>query len=166
MEYFKDQGDKYFAKSLGGVSRLRPVILLVPLIIVVAVVFSSSGNDGRGATMLLAAGGVVVFSMLLSMVLQKAGHGPGITVDQINRTISYKRQRTGVRKVRIQDAKDISCLTASGVFAVIFLNMKQGSRILLMQSPEQDRLKALAEELSALTSLSLNKGTLTARGEQ
>lgn len=174
MEYFREEEGKYISKGVpgasGGSGAVRAVLTLLPLMVLGGIYFTSVRNDPDPAARIpfLVMGGIFLFTWYLTSVLRRRGHGSGLTVDQMKGTIRYRRpggQRhempvAAVREIGIQMAGggmyDGSGRTGGGM---LFLLTEEGKRVPIAYSRKGNELRHFADELSILTSLTVNQST-------
>lgn len=180
MEYFREDEGKYVSRRLpgapGGSGAVRAVLTLLPLLVLGGIYFSSVRNDPDPASRIpfLVMGGIFIFTWYLTSVLRRRGRGSGVTVDQMKGTIRYRRpggQRhempvAAVRQIGIQMAGgsmyDGSGRTGGGM---LFLLTEDGKRVPIAYSRKGYELRQFADELSILTSLTVDQTTGDREGQ-
>jgi hypothetical protein len=162
MEFFRERNGKYHADSLAegapGKAALRMGIMFVVMgVFAFTMFFSQARNQIQDKTPLLIGLSVVVFANLISLGLRRAGHGSGITVDQMNGTVSFRKP--GGNRITVETASlseiviDIVPMKAS----VLCLEKNGGGRYVVMYSGDEMKMRMLADELSTLISLTVRE---------
>ncbi len=170
MEYFKEKNGRYFAK--GGATRSKVgsyvgiVMLLAPLVIGSIVYLQMpAGKGGSPDTkVIVAAAGILVLSNVISLVLKRAGLGAGITVDQMDRTIKYKRPGTQRVSLYIDSVSKISLKVNQNKAAVLSLITRDDKSHFLNASTDVMMMRQLADELSTLISVTVSEETISGNG--
>ncbi len=168
MEFFREKNGRYFAKAgnmgTGGKPVMAIALGILPLVIFGAVFFQTSQGNGKGGTtdniQIIIAAGIFILANLVGLFIRKAGFGAGITVDQMERTITFKRPGTQRRTMNIDSIQKILLKTMHGSAAMLSLTSLNGSDHLLNVSRNPDQMRRMADELSTLTSVTVYEETM------
>lgn len=163
MQYFNQKNGKYFAKlgnSNSAGSRFPKIaILLVPMIAGIFFYLQSSpakgGSQDNMPIMMLV--GIFTVANLIAFALRKAGLGSGITIDQMERTLKYKRPGAQRKSLSIDSIQKISLMVNPEKAATLSLITLDGQRHFLNASRDVMMVRQFADELSALISITVNE---------
>lgn len=167
MQYFKEKDDKYFARpgnSNSAGSRFPQIALVfVPIIVGIFVYLQASKTKGVSQSIMPI---ILLFSIftianLISFFLKKAGLGAGITVDQIERTIKYKRPGAQRRSLSIDSIREISLKVNSDKAATLSLITLDDQRHFLNASRDVMMMRQFTDELSTLISVTVNEEAIS-----
>jgi len=162
MEFFQEKNGRFFANPIAGGAARGPLfrffIMLVPLGIIAFVFYlTPAGKQGApDRTPLMIGAAIIIFSNLMSIFMRKAGIGAGITVDQMNGTVTFRTPGGSKKTVPVSSLKRIIINTIPGKAAILCLeNSSDNSRHMVMYARDSIKLRILADELSTLTSLTV-----------
>lgn len=163
MEFFKEKNGRFHAQPISGPGArspvLRFVVTLIPLAIIAGLYFYSPVGEKGSAdrTPLIIGGCIVLFSNIISLGIRKAGFGSGIAVDQMTGSLTFRKPGGNRTKVQITDLKEIILNTVPGKASILCLLKRDNTRYILMYARDTMQLRQLADELSTLTSLTVNE---------
>ncbi|MCK5786494.1 MAG: hypothetical protein KAH54_08035 [Candidatus Sabulitectum sp.] len=166
MEFFTEKDDgKYSAKivnmSTGGKPVMAIVMGILPVIIFGAIFLLTPQDQGKGGTTnnihIIIAAGIFILASLIGLFIRKAGFGAGITVDQMERSITFKRPGTQKRTMDIDSFQKILLKTRQSSAAVLSLVSRDGNSHLLGVSRNPDQMRRMADELSTLISVTVSE---------
>lgn len=163
MEFFREKNGRYFAVTGNTGTRGKPGIAIalgiLPLVIFAAVFYQTSqakGSAGNNIHIMLAIG-IFILANLLGFFLRRAGLGSGITVDQLERKISFRRPGTQRKTMYIDSIEKILLQINPGKAALLSLIPRQGTGHLISISRDPARMRRLADELSTLISVTVSE---------
>ncbi len=163
MEFFKEKNGRFQAKPISGPGArspvLRFVVTLIPLAIIAGLFyFSPVGAKGStDRTPLIIGGCIVLFSNIITLGIRKAGFGSGIAVDQMTGSVIFRKPGGNRTTVQVTDLKEIVINTVHGKASILCLLKRDNSRYIVMYAKDTMQLRQLANELSTLTSLTVNE---------
>ncbi|MEA3267448.1 MAG: hypothetical protein U9P42_10990 [Candidatus Fermentibacteria bacterium] len=166
MEFFSEKNGKYYAAAgsggKGGKSILTRMAGIVPLIVLgIYFYLNQPGKSENPINMtVIMAIGILIFSSLIAFFLKKAGLGAGITVDQMERKITYSRPGNQRKSISMDSIQKILLKTKAGKYAVLSLVSLDGSDHILSFSRDLNRMRRMADELSTLISVTVNEETM------
>lgn len=168
VEFFNEKNGRYFAKvgnmGTGGKPVIKIALGAIPLVIFGFLFFQTSQGNGKGATPdntpIIIGAGIFILANLIGLFLRKAGFSAGITVDQMERTITFKRPGTQRRTMNIDSIQKILLKTKQGSAAALSLTSLDGTNHLLCVSRKPDEMRRMANELSTLVSVTVNEETI------
>ncbi|MCK5035657.1 MAG: hypothetical protein KAS73_07190 [Candidatus Sabulitectum sp.] len=168
MEFFNEKNGRYFAKAgnmgIGGKPVIAIAMGILPIIIFGAIFLLTPQDQGKGDITnnihIIIAAGIFVLANLIGFFIRKAGLGSGITVDQMERTITFKRPGTQRRTMNIDSIQKILLKTIQGSAAMLSLTSLDGNNHLLSVSRNPDQMRRMADELSTLTSITVYEETM------
>lgn len=163
MEFFREKNGRYFAgtgnSGTGGKPGLSIALGILPLVIFAAVFYQTSqakGSAGNNIHIMLAIG-IFIVANLLGFFLRRAGFGAGITVDQMERQISFRRPGTQRKTMYIDSIEKILLQINPGKAALLSLVSRQGASHLLSVSRDPAKMRRFADELSTLISVTVSE---------
>ena len=162
MEFFNEKNGKYFAESISGNPTTRTAVrmgmVLIGAGVFAYVLFLSPMKDQiQDRTPLLIGMGVFLFVNLISVFLRSAGLGSGVVVDQMNSTVSYRKPGGNRQSVPLSSLKSIIITVVPMKASILSLEKAQGGRHIVMYSSDPMKMRMFADELSTLTSLTVNE---------
>jgi len=163
MEFFREKNGRFHAQPITGSGARSPivrfVVTLIPIAILAGLYFLSPLGEKGSAdrTPLILGGAVVLFGNVVSFFLRSAGFGSGITVDQMNGTISFRKPGGNRTTVQVTSLKNITINTIPGKASILCLSKPDKSRYVVMFSKDTDKMRRLADEFSSLTSLTVTE---------
>ncbi|MCK5840653.1 MAG: hypothetical protein KAH31_00685 [Candidatus Sabulitectum sp.] len=168
MEFFSEKNGRYFAKvgnmGTGGKPVMAIAMGIIPLVIFGFVFYQTSQGNGKGVTTnnihIIIAVGIFILANLIGLFIRKAGLGTGITVNQMERTITFKRPGTQRRTMNIDSIQKILLKTMHGSAAMLTLISLDGTNHLLSVSRKPDEMRRMADELAALISITVSEETV------
>ncbi|MCD4707203.1 MAG: hypothetical protein K8S62_05635 [Candidatus Sabulitectum sp.] len=163
MEYFIERNGRFFAKTGNTGSAVSPifriVLTLIPMGVVAAVYFQSSvsKNSTSDSTFIIPIVAIIILSNLIAFIFKKAGFSAGITVDQMERTISIHRPGTQRTSMTFDSIEEITLRVDPGKAAVLSLISRDGTSHLLNLSRDPMAMRQMADELSSLISVTVSE---------
>ena len=165
MEFFREKNGKYFSKAGNNGQGGKPVLTIamgiLPVVIFGAIFFLTPQDQGKSGTTnnihIIIAAGIFILANLIGLFIRKAGFGAGITVDQMERRISFKRLRIQRRTMDIDSIQKILLQTKQGSVAALSLISLDGDSHLLSVSRNPDQMRRMADELATLISVSVSE---------
>ena len=167
MQYFNEKNGKYFAKlgnSNSAGSRLPKIMIaLVPLVAGLFFYLQSAPTKGgpQSSMPIIMLAGIFTVGNLIAFALRKAGLGSGITIDQMERTIKYKRPNAQRKSLSIDSIQKISLRVNSDKAGTLSLITLDGQRHFLSASRDVMMLRQLTDELSALISITVDEEAIS-----
>ncbi len=165
MQYFKEKNDKYFAKlgKSAGSPFPRVALVLVPMIAGIFIYVQSSQTKGAslGSMPIVMLMSIFTIANLIAFTLRKAGLGAGVTVDQMERTIKYKRPGTQRKSLSMDSVQKISLKVNSDKAATLSLITLDGQMHFLNASRDVMMMRQFADELSTLISVTVNEEAIS-----
>lgn len=163
MEFFQEKNGVYHADPISGSGGkgtiLRILVSLIPLGVIAYLLYSSpmgkQGSENR--IPLIIGAGMFLFTNLLMFVLKKAGFRSGISVNQMDGTLAFRKPGGNKISVQITSLNKIVIDTVPMKASVLCLSKAAGGRHVVMFSKDTMQLRQLADELSTLTSLSVSE---------
>lgn len=163
MEFFREKNGRYFASTGNAGARGKPgtaiALGMLPLIIFAAVFYQTS--QGKGSTpnimTIILAIGIFIIANLISFFLKRAGLGAGITVDQMERKISFRRTGTQKKAMSIDSIQKLLLKINPGKAALLSLVSLDGTSHLLRVSRDPEKMRRFADELSTLISITVHE---------
>lgn len=162
MEYFREKDGKYFSKATsaaGGKPVIAVVAGIIPLIIFAGIFYQTSqlkgGASGNMRVVFIAS--TFVFINLIAFFFRKAALGSGIIVDQMERTVKYKRPHGQRRTLDMDSIQKINLEVKEGKAAVLSLISSDGNSLYLNCSTDVMMIRQMADELATLISVTVNE---------
>lgn len=133
-------------------------MVLVPLIVGSFIYFQSSQSKGGSTenTPMMFGIGVFIVINLIGFLVRKAGAGAGIAVDLMDRTLKYRRAGLHRQLLNIDSIQEIKLKVSPGNISVFSLVTRDEQEHLLTVSKNETMIKELADELSALISVTVS----------
>lgn len=165
MEYFIERNGRFFAKAgntyPAGSPIIRIALTLIPMGVIAAVYFHSSVSKSptSDSTLIIPIVAIIILSNLIAFFIKKAGFSAGITVDQMERTISIQRPGMQRTSMNFDSIEEITLRVDPGKAAVLSLISRDGTSHLLYLSRDPMAMRQMADELSTLISVTVSEET-------
>lgn len=176
FEYFRERDGKYLSTGIPGMpgssTVVRAAISLVPVVIIAFIYISGPGRQGFQIESLIPfamMAAVFTFSSVISFFIRKTSFTSGVMVDQIQGTIYYRRPGARKKSVPISSIRSLGFQSSGSVtsnvsgrfggFAVVYLINEENGKIPVAYSRKGQELRRFADELSILTSLTVDEIT-------
>lgn len=166
MEFFREKNGRYFAgtgnSGTGGKPGLTIALGILPLVIFGAVFYQTSQVKGSAESNIhiILAIGIFIIANLIGFFLRRNGLGAGITVDQMERKISFRRPGTQRKTMDIDSIQKILLKINPGKAALLSLVSLHGTSHLLSVSRDPAKMRRFADELSTLISVTVLEETM------
>ena len=180
MEYFSEKNGRYVSKGIPGSgssrsSIVRIIITLIPVLVFGGIYLSMQSNnagmknmDIKDMTPFILVIGIFMITNIFFAFIRKAGLTAGVIVDQMQGTVLYKRPGGHRHSVPLLSLKEIGLQIAGadryGVTTgkgmgggVLFLVTRDEKKHPIAFGRDSIKLRQVADELSILTSLSVNE---------
>ncbi len=165
MQYFKEKNDTYFAKLGNSAGSPFPRVALVLLPVIAGIFFYLQSAQTKGSSQgnmpIIMLMSIFTIANLIAFALRKAGLGSGITIDQMERTIKYKRPGAQRKTLSIDSIQKISLKVNTDKAATLSLITLDGQRHFLNASRDVMMMRQFADELSALVSITVNEEAIS-----
>ncbi len=162
MQYFKEKNGIYKAKfgKRNSAASIFPGIAMVLLpLIVGSIIYYQSSQPKSGSTenipMMFGLGILIVIN-LIGFLVRKAGAGAGIAVDLVDRTLKFRRAGLHRQVLNIDSIQEIKLKVSPGKISVFTLLTRDEQEHLLTISKNVTMIRELANELSALISVTVS----------
>ncbi len=161
MEYFKEKNGKYVSKltSSNSPGKIFPAIAVavLPLIVGGIIYFNSvkTADFSMESNPIFKSIGILMVVNLAALFFRKIGITSGITVDQMERTVKYKRPGAQQKTLDLDTIRKIKLQINPGKAAVLSLVTQEGKDSFLTASKDIMMIRQMADELSALISVTV-----------
>jgi len=161
LEYFKEKNGKYCmslsGKNQGSSLATSIAVTAIPLVVFGVIYLKTVSAEGNSSnnTPMIAAAGMLLIVNLIAFFLRRIGTSSGITVDQMQRIISFKRPGASKETMSIDSFQKISLKVNQGKTASLNLVTSEGKSYLLLTTTDIQMMRQLADELSTLVSLTV-----------
>lgn len=160
MIYFRERRGVYRASALVGrerrASRFLPLLFLLSMVPLFILMISTSQDYPQRSAILIA---LVIMgaSFFFSLAVSIARYGAGISVNQLDGTITFRAPGQSRRRVPLSSLQKVLLIKLGGYASALFLLETGGKRHYLMLSKKHDALRIYADELASLTCLRLSE---------
>jgi hypothetical protein len=159
MEYFKEKNGKYVASTCtqrqGNSLVINIAVTSVPLVVFSIVYFSILSKQGGAPdnTPLISFASVLIVVNLMSFLFGKFSSASEIEVDQMERTICFRKPGPRNKTISIDSVQKIRLKVRYGKAASLSLVSADEKNYLLLPSADIQMARQFADELSTLISL-------------
>ncbi len=166
MVYFQEKNNKYYSKIKGSTISPPIFIRILPAIIpIIAIGVYLYGNNTSKMEFsnifpLVSMISIFIVANLIAYVFKSKSFGAGIVIDQMERTISFKKPGGRRNVLNYDTVRQIKLETKSNVAAVIKLDTLDSVDFFLFATRDVQMARQMADELSILISATVNETVL------
>ena len=166
MIYFQEKNNKFYSKVKGSTMStpafMRILPALVPIIAIGFFVYQNSSTKMPMSNIFPIVGMISIFIVanIIAIVLRSKGLGAGIVIDQMERTISFKKPGGRRNVLNYDTVRNIKLETKQNAVAVIKLDTLDTSEFYLFGTQDVQMARQLADELSILISATVSETVL------
>ncbi len=166
MLYFHEKNNKFYLKVKGSTMSsptfMRILPAIIPIIVVAVYLYQNNQSKMQFSNVLPVAGMISIFVVanLITHILKSKGLGAGIVIDQMERTISFKKPGGRRNVLNYDTVRNIKLETKNNVAAVIKLDTLDTEEFFLFATRDVQMARQLADELSTLISATVSETVL------
>lgn len=166
MLYFQEKNNKFYSKAKGSTMSpptfMKVLPAIIPMIVIGVFVYRNNMSKMQFSNVLPVAGMISIFIVanLITHILKSKGLGAGIVIDQMERTISFKKPGGRRNVLNYDTVRNIKLETKNNVAAVIKLDTLDSEQFFLLATRDVQMARQMADELSILISATVSETVL------